>query len=336
MSDTKKAFWEIKNTRFATPDPRDEFLHPEARETETGAELTETQYLGFNIPEHDIHGLCYLWHHPNLGVATGGVWVWQGVKERTLSCELYDWLNYIDDSILSEDLHHFRMPNSYEVDVIEPYKKLRIRYADEARGNAFDIGFDAVAEPMVLETGFHLEQPMKTSGTLTLAGTEYPVDGYTVRDRSWGQLRAETSRTAPPMAWMTCVFGDDLAFGTTAFDTSDDGIALPGGDALRGGWICRDGSYTPVVSVTKRIQRNERTLFPESVELTITDSEGFEIAATGTVKAASSANTWPNIEAIICLVEWQVDGRTGYGDLQDVLFADWIRLATAEHTAASA
>src|SRR5581483_1295045 len=105
MADTKKAFWEVKNTRFVAGDPRDEFLHPQAREHETGPELTETQYLGFNIPEHDIHALCYLWHHPNLGVVSGGAWVWQGIKEGTMSCELFDWLNYVDDAVLASDFH---------------------------------------------------------------------------------------------------------------------------------------------------------------------------------------------------------------------------------------
>lgn len=333
MTDTKKAFWETKNTGFAAADPQDEFLHPVARETEPGPGLTETQYLGFNIPEHDIHGLCYVWHHPNLGVVSGGVWAWQGVKTKALGCEIFDWHNYIDDAVLDDDLRHVRLPNGYEVEVVEPLQELRIRYADDARGNAFDITYTAVAEPMVLETGFHFEQPMKTRGTVTFAGTRYPVDGYTVRDRSWGQLRSEASQPVPPVAWMTCVFGDDLAFGTTAFDSKEGPVPIPGGDPLRAGWICRDGIYSPVVSVTKEVRRNEQTLFPESVDLTIATAEGDTIVAHGKVRAASCSSTWPNIEAVICLVEWEADGRTGHGDLQDILYADFVRRALGGRSA---
>lgn len=331
MADTKKSFWEIKNTGFAKPDPRDEFLHPEAREREPGPELTETQYVGFNIPEHDIHALCYIWHHPNLGVVTGGAWAWQGIKHNHLSCELFDWHNYIDDSVLADDLRHFRLPNGYEVDVIEPFERLRIRYADEQRGNAFDIEVEGVVEPMVLETGFHFEQPMKTRGSLKLAGRQYEVDGYTVRDRSWGQLRRETAASLPPMAWMTCVFGPDLMFGTTAFDTEDrdpewkDVLSLPGGDPLRGGWIYHDGGYSPVVSVSKRTYRNGSTLFPEAVDLTIADATGHSLTMHGTIIAASDLSLWPNMDSVICLARWECDGRVGHGDFQEVLYPDYIR-----------
>jgi hypothetical protein len=328
MADTKKAFWEVKNARFIEGDPRDEFLHPEARRHETGPELTETQYLGFNIPEHDIHALCYLWHHPNLGVVSGGAWVWQGIKEGTLSCELFDWLNYVDDDVLANDLHEVRLPNGYRSTVLEPFKRLRIQYADPSSGNAFDIEYDAIAEPMVLETGFHLEQPMHTTGSLTLAGTDYTLDSYTVRDRSWGQLRHETRVEMPPMAWMTGIFGDDLAFGTTAFDTAGpEVLPIPGGDPLRGGWILRDGEYQPVVSVSKRTYRNERTLFPESAEVTITDATGYRMELTGTVTAACGTSTWPNMTAVICLTRWECDGRVGYGDIQDVQYQPYIRRA---------
>src|SRR3954470_7661711 len=130
MTDTTKGFWEAKNTSLVEADPRDEHLHPESREREPGYSLTETQYLGFNIPEHDIHALCHMWHHPNLGVVSGGVWVWQGIKPHPMTCELYGGHDWIDGAILADDLRHFTMPNSYEVEVIEPLKRLRMRYRD--------------------------------------------------------------------------------------------------------------------------------------------------------------------------------------------------------------
>lgn len=329
MADTKKAFWEAKNTGFAEPDPQDEYLHLDAREREPGPELTETQYIGFSIPEHDIHALCYLWHHPNLGVVSGGVWVWQGIKPSVHTCEIWDWLNYVPDSVLADDLRHFKLPNSYEVEVLEPLERLRLRYTDESRGNALDIEVEALAPPMVLETGFHLEQPMRTRGTLTLAGREYEVDGYTVRDRSWGQLRHETRVPMPPFSWMTGVFGRDLMFGTTAFDTEDpewkDELPIPGDDPLRGGWIYRDGTYSAVVSVVKKTYRNPETLFPEAADLTITDASGNTLNLHGTITAASSSSTWPSISAVICLVRWECDGRVAWGDFQDIHYADYQR-----------
>ena len=192
-AETKKAFYEAKNTGFADADPNDEYFHPAAAEREPGPELTETQYIGFNIPEERIHALCYLWHHPNLGVVSGGAWAWRGIKSSSLGCELFDMLTYVDDRCLGDDPHHLSLPNGYQVDIVEPLELLRLRYEDTTRRNAFEIEVEAVAPPMVLETGFHFEQPMKVTGTLTLRGVDYAVDGYSVRDRSWGQLRRERS-----------------------------------------------------------------------------------------------------------------------------------------------
>lgn len=256
--DTKKAFWEAKNTGFLEATPDCDRLHPDAREQEPSPELTETQYLGFNIPEEEIHALCYIWHHPNLGVVTGGAWAWQGVKRHTLQCELFDMLTYVDDECLSGDLHDVELPNGYRSTMLEPLRKFRIRYSDESRKNSFEIEHEAIMEPMVLSTGMHLEQAMKTRGTLRLRGREYEVDGYTVRDRSWGQARREAHLNAPPIAWMTSIFGDDFAFGTTAFDSEDTDpewkgvMEIPGGDPVRGGWVYRDGELVPVLSAVKR------------------------------------------------------------------------------------
>jgi hypothetical protein len=233
--------------------------------------------------------------------------------------------------VLAGDLHRFELPNGYWAQVVTPLECLRIGYRDEQCGNAFEIEFEALAEPMVLETGFHLEQPMRARGALTLRGTEYVVDGYNVRDRSWGQLRSQAHVYAPPMGWMTAVFGDDLMFGATAFDSEDrdpewkGAMSLPGGDALRGGWIRRDGEYRPVVSASKRTFRNEDTLFPEAVELTVADAAGFSMELRGTVTAASDWRAWNNMNSVICLVRWELGGRVGYGDLQEVQFQDYIR-----------
>ncbi|GAA0623992.1 hypothetical protein GCM10009547_28900 [Sporichthya brevicatena] len=332
MSDTAKAFWEAKNSRFAVPDPRDEFLHPEARVAQPGPELTETQALGFSVPEHGICGLGYLWHHPNLGVVTGGAWVWRGVQPNSLASDLFDIVTYVDDAVLADDLHRYRLPNGYEAEVVEPLRTLRARYADEPRGNAFEIEFTALAEPMVLETGFHLEQPMRTRGTLTLDGRQYEVDGYSVRDRSWGQLRREVHSALPPMTWLNGVLGPDLSFGATAFDSPDlkpewaGTLEVPGGDPLRAGWICRDGVYSPVVAIRKRTHRNPATLFPESVDVTLTDDRGLDLPLRGTILAASEWRAWHNMSSFMCLARWETpDGLVGHGDFQDILSHGYLR-----------
>jgi hypothetical protein len=330
--DTKKAFWEAKNTTFSEPTPDCEMLHREAPESEPSPELTETQYLGFNIPEEEIHGLCYIWHHANLGTVTGGAWAWQGVKRHTVASELFDMRMFMDDSCLSSDFRDTELPNGYRSKVIEPMQKLEISYSDPNRGNSIEVEYEAMMPAMVMSTGFHFEQGMKTNGTVTLRGKEYEMrDCYTVRDRSWGQVRSEAPLlNAPPFAWMTGVFGDDFAFGTTAFDSEDTDpewkgiLEIPGGDPCRGGWVYRDDEIVPVVSVTKRTHRNAETLFPESVEMTITDANDRSYELQGTILAAAPWSGWFNMSSVICLTRWECEGRVGHADTQEVQFTDYM------------
>jgi hypothetical protein len=329
---TKKPFWETKNQSFAVATPACDLLHPESRAIETGDSLTETQYLGFNIPEERIHGLCYIWHHPNLGMVTGGAWAWRGVKQHSLASELFDFVTYESDACLKNDLWDYELSNSYHVNTIEPLKKHRIRYSDPRLDNAFDIELEAIMPAMVLASGMHLEQAMKTSGWVKLLGKRYPVNGFTVRDRSWGQLRKEGHQPFPPMAWMTAVFSEEFAFGCTAFDNPETDpdwkglLELPGGHSVKGGWVYRDGEMVPIVSAMKKTRRNRDTLFPEGVEMTLYDASGRAFVVTGEVIAAADWRTWHNFQSIICLVRWECEGRVTHGDFQECQWADYIRL----------
>lgn len=117
-------------------EPSHDLLHRELTKVQPGAALTETQYLGFNIPEHGVHGLAYIWYHPNLKVVTGGVYAWTGIREHNFECEIFDFVTYMDDTCLEKDL-----------------------------------------PAMVQSSGQHLEQAMRTTGTITPRGCEYNLHG---------------------------------------------------------------------------------------------------------------------------------------------------------------
>ncbi|MET0660308.1 MAG: hypothetical protein ABW110_19360, partial [Steroidobacteraceae bacterium] len=106
-------FYVERNHGITACVPADDFLHPAENAGVVGDSLTETQYFGANIPEERIQAFFYLHHHPNLKTVSGGAWVWQGIKPMPLSCEISDWLVYLSDSLLSNDLRSFTLPNSY-------------------------------------------------------------------------------------------------------------------------------------------------------------------------------------------------------------------------------
>jgi hypothetical protein len=142
MSD--QPFFLANNPSLATATAADDLLHPQENAKVTGDSLTETQYLGFNVPEQRIHGLGYVWHHPNLRIVTGGLMVWRGIKRFAIAAELFDMRAYLNDGALKNDLHEVRLENSYTVKLVEPLQRLDMRYHDEARQNAVDLRFDAI------------------------------------------------------------------------------------------------------------------------------------------------------------------------------------------------
>jgi hypothetical protein len=326
-----KAFWDEKNTSFLTATADCDLLHPQCKDANPSPTLTETQFFGFSVPEHNIHALTYMWYHPNLHVVTGGAWVWQGIKSHVLQSEIFNWTNFSSADVLANDLWDYKFDNGYHVQLIEPLKQHRLHYVDEARQNAFDIQLEGLIEPMLLETGMHMEQPVRARGELTLRGRTYQVDCTHVRDRSWGQGRSEQHAPAPPIDWMTGVFGNDFMFGCTAYDHPDlnpdwkESLQIPGGDPTKGGWVYRDGRLIPIVATRKRVHNDYSTLVPTTAQMVMTDATGREYEIRGEVVSANRFGVWPNMDSWICLTRWECEGRICYGDLQQVQWHDYIR-----------
>src|SRR5262245_38486477 len=78
-------------------------------------EAIETSYFGFNIPEHGINGQIYHWFHPTLGIASGGVYIYQGFKQRQDLAECYDWRQTMP---IPSDLTDQRYPTGVRVQMV--------------------------------------------------------------------------------------------------------------------------------------------------------------------------------------------------------------------------
>jgi hypothetical protein len=316
----------------------DELLHRELNRTLTDPALTETQFFGFNVPEAGVHSVCYLWDRPNLRLMTGGVWTWQGVKPSALASEMFDMRQFMDDGPLqAADLDRFELPNGYHVEILEPLRKMRIGYEDAARDNALDITYTAVMPPAVLPSGRHFDQAMRAEGTVRLRGQQHRVDGYTVRDRSWGENRTEDPRTAPPLHWITGAFDDDFAFHLMGIEHPssdpvwkavypvDDRTA----DAMNRGWIWRDGELVALATGSVTTRWSEATGYPTAHRLTLTDTAGRRYVIDGEITAANNWSTWSNVYFAIGLTRWEYDGRVGWGDSQTAAWTDFVHARAA-------
>jgi hypothetical protein len=331
MSDTPTFFVTNYDQRFGEFGPNDDYLHPEANAKVQHYSCTETQYLGFNIPEANISGVGYTWHHPHLNTVLAGSVAFQGIKTQLIAAELCDMRSYMSDSVLANDLHEVKFDNGYHTQVIEPGKQFRIRYDDPVRKNHYDVTLTAIMPPAMWPSGRHFEQALKTKGELILRGERYEVNGYTVRDRSWGEGRSEQIMPIPVTSWMTGVFNDNFAFNCNAIDHPDlNPIWKPYFEVnpdklLIGGWIWRDGELTQIASAKKIVRYDRDTLIPKTVEMTVVDANKRSFEIHGTILSSAPFNFWMNVNAPICLTRWECNGLTGYGDTQDVQWNDFVQ-----------
>jgi hypothetical protein len=313
--------------------PADELMHWECCEETEHPGLVETQWFGFSVPEHDIDVLTYLWAHPNIKLISGGVWGWQGIKRDTLASEMFDMQNFIPDELVREgDLDDYRLDCGYRVEILEPLQKVRIRYDDESRRNSFDVTLTAIMPPAPVASGKHFDQAVRTEGKLLLRGKPYEVNGFHMRDRSWGETRPETARAVPPIYYSVPVFGEDLVVHVTAVDDPDRDPAWRGMFSWDGemaaeynrGWIWRDGELFAVEEVSVQTAWDAATGHVTGQSIELTDSGGRELEVRGTVTAACPWHTYPNMRAEICLTRWECEGRTGWGDLQAIAWNDFL------------
>ncbi len=335
MSESEKPFYIAQNQGFAGISAKDELLHPEAFAEISADSATETQYLGFSVPEAGIHALCYLWHHPNLKLATGGLYVWQGIKRYMPQAELCDVRTFMSDRALANNLQDYRLDNGYGVRIIEPLKKLHMTYEDAARRNAVDLQYEALSEPVMFGDGKHFEQPMRVRGEVMLRGKRHSVDCYNVRDRSWGKARPEDNMPLPPVSWMTGVFGEDFAFNCNVLDQVEENpeikgrVELPREKTFNGGWVRRDGAVHRLVRARKRVEREAGSRLPLAVELEFTDETHRITNLRGTLQAACPWQVWPNMMFMVCQMRWDYEGRIAYGDCQEAYWNDYLQIGNS-------
>ena len=298
----------------------DEKIHPVP--PTAGYEWTETNMFGFNIPEHNIDCLIYLWHHPVLKVTYGGVTIWKGFKMTHLEAEACDFRMAMPMPAEPTDATY---PIGLTVRMIAPQREFHLTWQHVKEDSSFDLMLTAAMPPAVRHTGNHLTQMMRTRGTLVLQGSRYIIDGLHSRDRSWGEHRSESPTDLPPIAWMVGTFAEDFAFHVVGFESPEHHpewqshypSVKPAENTLWG--YVRDGSRTlGVIASDLYIHRASDGLAPERIELTVRAENGVDYRLEGRVTALVPQPCWPNMIFFLGLTEWRCNGRVGYGDIQDV------------------
>jgi hypothetical protein len=312
---------------FGSHDDSDERLHPDG--APAGDWLTETWAYMWYIPEANISSIIHVWVHPNLGVVTPNIAVWQGHKPYLIFAELLDGFAYRSAADLG-DGSRLSFENSLIVETIEPFRKMRIRYDDPARGNSLDLQITAHSPPVMRGNRKHFDQVTRNVGVLSLRGRKYHVDCFGMRDRSWGQLRTEAKIESPPIGWLNGTF-PELGMSWLVAATDDPArdpewrgkFEVRADEAVHDAWIWRDGKLSRPRAVSKITRRTGDVYRPESHEIDIVDAEGRDYHIEGRVTASLPWNSWTNILPFICLTEWRLEGALGFGDTQETYWCDY-------------
>ena len=310
---------------FGTHKPEDEYFHGTGGPGDT---LTETWFWNFHVPEAAINCFAYCWVHPNLNVVSGGLFIYKGFKESHLQCELFEYRDYMAAGFLG-DGSDIRMPNSFRAQVIIPMEQVRLTFDDPARECAVNVELKAVDIPIMRANNKHFEQVMHATGVLLLRGETHKIDCYPVRDRSWGEQRPENHNPSPPYTWVTGVFGPDLAFNVGSHDDPDRkpdwiGLMPPPQRIFNDGWVVRNGQQRRIVRSTKLTERTGLRRAPVTHDYEFEDDQGEDYHITGRVIAQTPHSGWSNSICHCGLVEWDWNGRTGYGETQEPQWNEYI------------
>lgn len=308
---------ETHSEKETCPCAEDELLHSSEEEDYT---LTETSYLGFNIPEAGINAEIYHWFHPVLGTASGGLLIWQGNKHQVAEADFIDYRNFMPYP--TSDIADYIYPTGLRVQVIEPLSSLRITFGSADGTTTLDLVTEAIM-PAGRTDGKHFAQAMRNRGLLVLNGTHYEIDSYFTRDRSYGSPRPESAHFVSPLTWGAAVFDDDLAPHFVGHDTAANEL-----DNLK--WRCVwDGRDIIVLTrMRKTTVRRPDGVTPHAAEVELEDSAGRVFTLCGNGIASMPLSFWPNMVTTLVLMRYELsDGRVGFGDYQDIVFTDFLRSA---------
>ena len=156
----------------------------------------------------------------------------------------------------------------------------------------------------------HYEQHVGARGTIRVGDEEWPVDGYGLRDHSWGPRYWQSPWW---YRWLTMNFDEDAGF-VISIVTGRDGSQRIGGVALE------DGEYRSIERADIETEWKGADSYHQEIRATAnTEERDYEIEGTvlNLIPLRNRRKT-PNGEQLVTrisegMTEWRWDGRTGYG-----------------------
>jgi hypothetical protein len=187
-----------------------------------------------------------------------------------------------------------------------------------------ELSFDCLTSPHFAAAGErgHFEQSGHVKGHIDLGGEHWQVDGYGVRDKSWGprdwgagngqdmpKISQPSEGPTPFVNWFSMNFGQSAALGGSCFRHSDG--------VMRGeGWLQRDGESIALKNVIIETDYAVDSILHRSIRFNAETGDGETINISGEVlNVCPTKIAMPGGATFVNegLVELRWEGRSGYG-----------------------
>jgi hypothetical protein len=279
----------------------------------------ETAWFGFAVPERELAGTIYPLFRHDLGVCALGVAVWDASAHEPWHARYARRLWHLP--IPPGELDDFAI-GGLELRCLEPLQTYRLAYRDAERIE-LELeyrGLLPVHAPLVSPERGHLDQPCRVRGSLRLRGERIEVDGFEMRDRSWGP-RDDLRHTRASYSYG--IGGPQQSFLAATF-------ALEGEERVIGGFLVRDGEKRDLVGGTRRVLARSPQGFPQRVRLEATDADQRELAVEGECRSRLAEQATPGMFAWMSLVRWSGSDGVCHGQDQEVWSPDTWPVARGE------
>jgi hypothetical protein len=290
----------------------DEDFHPVPEEPFQ----TEGSWWCFFSPERRLSGWIYHLTRLNLGVASGGVWIWDDTAVQWYEVP-YFAVQHLQPVSAGADLRDMHWADGTHLRAIKPFQEYELTYRD---GDALDLAlrYESIMAPYVSTRGvppvpFRYEQPCRVTGKIVLWGESIAIDCAAMFDHSWG-IRPERTGPMSVSATKTVDLGKRTAPYLWGTASPEHAFFVMG----EGGRLVRDGVRSELTEVRQEIKRERGSGLIREMEVSGTDATGRILRAIGTRESVMIRPSAGASVGFIYAMRWQLDGQDAPGDVQDV------------------
>lgn len=189
-----------------------------------------------------------------------------------------------------------------------PKRRVRVELLHEAAGPMYgSAGHDEGPADQAFARA-HYEQHMHVTGAVDLEGARHEIDGYGLRDHSWGP---RTWQAIHAYEWLTMNFGPDFGAMVSVIQRDPEGTTV-----RRGGVLVRGGELEPLVDARVEADFAANGLYHEKVRALVRTAKGEALSIEGEVTGFIPLRNRRGGRVTHIgegMTRWRVGDRVGYG-----------------------